>query len=186
MRNEHLKMLIVSALFAAIIGIAAQIMIKIPPVPFTGQTLAVMLTATILGKRYGTISVVLYVLMGMIGVPVYSGMLSGLGVIFGPTGGYILAFIPAAFLIGWLVERLGHSAAGSVLANIVGAMLILVIGTAWLKVFGNLDWTAAFKGGMLPFIIPDMVKAAVSAIVGIILYKRLAAAKLLPKQAKTA
>lgn len=180
MRNEHLKMLIVSALFAAMIGIAAQITIKIPPVPFTGQTLAVMLTATILGKRYGTISVLLYVLMGIIGIPVYSGMLSGLGVIFGPTGGYIVAFIPAAYLIGWMVEKLGYSTIASLTANIIGAMLVLLIGTVWLKFFGNLDWVSAFKGGMLPFIIPDILKASVSAIVGIMLYKRLAAARLLP------
>lgn len=183
MRNEHLKMLIVSALFAAIIGIAAQIMIKIPPVPFTGQTLALMLTATVLGKRYGTISAILYVMMGMVGVPVFSGMLSGLGVIFGPTGGYIIAFIPAAFVIGWFVEKFGFSVIGSVTANIIGAMLILVIGTMWLKVFGNLDWAAAFKGGMVPFIIPDILKAAVSAIIGITLYKRLTAARLLTSQA---
>lgn len=184
MRNEHLKMLIISALFAAIIGIAAQIMIKIPPVPFTGQTLALMLTATILGKRYGTISATIYVLMGVIGVPVFSGMLSGLGVIFGPTGGYIIAFIPAAFIIGWLVERLGYSVIGSVTANVIGAMLILFIGTVWLKVFGNLDWAGAFSGGMLPFIIPDILKAVVSAVIGIMLYKRLTSARLLPSQVR--
>lgn len=182
MRNEHLKMMVVAALFSAIIGVAAQIIIKIPPVPFTGQTLAIMLTATILGKRYGTLSVTLYVLMGIIGIPVYSGMMSGLGVIFGPTGGYIIAFIPGAFLIGLMVEKFGHSTIGSITANIIGAMLILVIGSIWLKFFGHLNWSGAFQGGMLPFIIPDIIKATGAAIVGSVLYKRLTAAKLLPTQ----
>ena len=83
-RNK-LKMMIVTALFAAIIGIMAQLTIPLPLVPITGQTLAVGLAATILGSRYGTISVLVYLAMGAVGMPVFSGMSSGLGVIFGPT-----------------------------------------------------------------------------------------------------
>lgn len=179
MRNERLKMLVVSALFAAIIGIAAQIVINIPPVPFTAQTFALMLTATILGKKYGTISATLYVLMGIIGIPVFHGMMGGIGMIFGPTGGFIVGFIPAAFFIGLFLEKLGHSTINAILANVLGAMLILIVGSVWLKFVSDLSWTAAFKGGMLPFIITDTLKAIVSAILGLTIYNRLVSAKLL-------
>ncbi len=81
-------MLIVTALFAAITGILAQVVISLPLVPITGQTLAIGLAATILGSRYGTLSSLLYLIIGAVGVPVFAQMTSGFGVIFGPTGGF--------------------------------------------------------------------------------------------------
>ena len=81
MKQTPLQMLIVTALFTAIIGILAQVTIPLPLVPITGQTLAIGLAATILGSRYGTISAILYLIIGAIGIPVFSQMQSGLGVI---------------------------------------------------------------------------------------------------------
>src|SRR5699024_11491248 len=98
--NSRLQMMIVTALFTAIIGIMAQITIPIPLVPITGQTLAIGLAATILGARYGTYSTILYLIIGAIGVPVFAQMSSGMGILFGPTGGFIVGFIPTAFFIG--------------------------------------------------------------------------------------
>jgi biotin transport system substrate-specific component len=180
MGNERLKMMIMAALFAAIMGIGAQIIIPIPPVPFTAQTLALALAATILGKRYGTLAAALYVLIGAIGVPVFAGMKSGLGILLGPTGGYILSYIPVAFIIGWISEKGGFRTPAVVGANIIGALVILVIGTVWLKFMGNLSWTGAFAGGMLPFIVLDSVKAVAAAILGVMVRNRLASARLLP------
>lgn len=181
MKNDHLKMLIVSALFAAIIAIAAQIVIKIPPVPFTAQTLAIMFTATILGKRYGTIAVTLYVFLGFVGLPVFNAGSAGIGKVFGPTGGFIIGFIPAAFFIGWYLEKVGRTISHVIVANVCASFFILVIGSVWLKFVGDLSWPAAFKGGMLPFIIPDALKAIVAAFIGLILYRRLVSANLLSK-----
>lgn len=179
MRNERLKMMIVAALFAAIIAVAAQIMINVPPVPFTLMTIAVMLTATILGAKYGTLAVTVYVLMGVIGLPVFAGMKSGLGIILGPTGGYLLAIIPAAFFVGGYIEKFGHSKVQAIIANVIAALIILILGSVWLKVVADLPWVGAFKGGMLPFIIPDMAKAVVAALLGIIIRNRLVKAKLI-------
>ena len=179
MRNERLKMMIVAALFAAIIAVAAQIMINIPPVPFTLMTIAVMLTATILGAKYGTLAVSVYVLMGVIGIPVFAGMKGGFGIVLGPTGGYIVAIIPAALFIGWYLEKLHYSKLQAIIANIIAVFIILVLGSIWLKVVAELPWDAAFKGGMLPFVLPDLAKAIVAALIGIIIRTRLVAAKLI-------
>ncbi|WP_075617234.1 biotin transporter BioY [Paenisporosarcina indica] len=180
MRNENLKMLIVTALFAAIIGIMAQITIPLPLVPITGQTLAIGLAATILGKRYGTLSVLVYILLGVVGVPVFSMMESGLGVVFGPRGGYILGFIPAAFIIGWYIERLGLTMTHAVIANIIGMIITLTCGAVWLKFSAELSWMAALTGGVTPFLIIGVVKAVLAAFIGILVRKRLSSAKLLP------
>ncbi|EPD52250.1 biotin transporter BioY [Paenisporosarcina sp. FSL H8-0542] len=180
MRNEHLKMLIVTALFAAIIGIMAQITIPLPLVPITGQTLAVGLAATILGKRYGVLSVLVYIMLGIAGLPVFSEMSSGIGVVFGPTGGYIIGFIPAAFLIGWLLERFGFTVKNAVIANIIAMIITLSFGAVWLKFVAELSWTAALTGGVTPFILVGIIKAILAATTGILVRKRLTSAKLLP------
>lgn len=179
MRNDRLKMMIVAALFAAIIAIAAQIIINIPPVPFSLMTIAVMLTATILGAKYGTLAVAVYVLMGVIGIPVFAGMKAGFGVVLGPTGGYIVAIIPAALFVGWYLGNFGHTKVQAIIANMIAVLIILVLGSIWLKVAADLPWNGAFKGGMIPFILPDLTKAIVAAIIGILIRSRLVAAKLI-------
>ncbi|EUJ23486.1 Biotin transporter BioY2 [Listeria grandensis FSL F6-0971] len=88
MRDQKLKQLIINALFAVIIAILAQVTIPIGPIPLTGQTFAIGLAATILGARNATISVAVYLVLGAIGVPVFAGMSAGLGILFGPTGGF--------------------------------------------------------------------------------------------------
>ena len=180
MRNNQLKMLIVTALFAAIIGIMAQITIPLPLVPITGQTLAIGLAATILGKKYGTLSVIVYIMLGIAGLPVFSGMSSGLGVVFGPTGGYIIGFLPAAFFIGWILERFGFTVTTAIIANIIGMIITLSFGSVWLKFVAELSWMAAITGGVIPFIIVGIIKAVLAAIVGILVRNRLTSAKLLP------
>jgi biotin transport system substrate-specific component len=177
-RNQ-LKMWIMSALFAAIIGILAQVTIPLPLVPITGQTLAVGLAATILGSRYGTLSVIIYALMGAIGIPVFSGMSGGFGVIVGPTGGFIIGFIPAALLTGLYLEKTSFTILNGMVANTIGMLITLSFGTAWLKVAAAMNWTAAFASGFLPFIIVGLIKAFLASWIGVSVYKRLVSAKLL-------
>lgn len=177
--HNRLKMWIFSALFAAIIGILAQVTIPLPLVPITGQTLAVGLAATILGSRYGTLSVILYALMGAIGVPVFSGMVGGLGVIVGPTGGFIVGFIPTALITGLILEKTSFTILNGMIANTIGMLITLTFGTVWLKFAANLSWTVAFASGFLPFIVVGLIKAFLASWVGITVYKRLVSAKLL-------
>ncbi|WP_251551450.1 biotin transporter BioY [Neobacillus muris] len=177
--HNRLKMWIFSALFAAIIGILAQVTIPLPLVPITGQTLAVGLAATILGSRYGTLSVILYALMGAIGVPVYSGMSGGFGVIVGPTGGFIIGFIPAAFLTGLILEKTSYTVINGMIANTAGMLITLVFGTVWLKIVASITWGAALTSGFYPFLIVGLIKAFLASWIGIAVYKRLVSAKLL-------
>src|SRR5690625_3873612 len=99
-------MMIVTALFAAIISILAQVSIPVPlGVPITGQTLAIVLAATIFGCRFGTLSALLYLIIGATGVPVFAQFTGGLGIIVGPSGGFLVGFIPATFIMGYYLEK---------------------------------------------------------------------------------
>ncbi|MGM9922911.1 MAG: biotin transporter BioY [Bacillus sp. (in: firmicutes)] len=180
MNREKLKFLIVTALFAAIIGLLAQITIPLPLVPITGQTLAIGLAATILGARYGTLSVVLYLCIGIAGIPVFSGMTSGLGIVLGPTGGYLIGFIPAAFLIGLYIEKNKLNFTHAMIANTIGMIVTILFGTVWLKYAAGLSWTVAISTGAFPFLIVGLIKAALAAYIGVIVRNRLLSARLLP------
>lgn len=171
--SRKLSLMMTTALFAAIIAVLAQITIPFPLVPITGQTLAIGLAATILGAKYGTASVLIYLLMGAIGLPVFAQMTGGLGILFGPTGGFLFAFIPTAFLIGFLLERNGFTFKNALLANLIGTFISLIIGTVWLKVFVQLTWTAAFISGFLPFVLVGILKAFLAAWAGVTIRQRL-------------
>ena len=177
--RSKLQMMIVTALFAAIIGVMAQLTIPLPLVPITGQTLAIGLAATILGSRYGTISVLVYLAMGAVGIPVFSGMSAGLGVVFGPTGGFLVGFIPATFIMGYYMERTSFSFGQAMIANVIGMFITLFFGTVWLKFIAELSWTAAFMAGFVPFLIGGFIKAFLAAWAGLLIRGRLMANRLL-------
>ncbi|MGS2778707.1 biotin transporter BioY [Robertmurraya sp. GLU-23] len=181
MKKEQLKlrMMIVTALFAAIIGVMAQMTIPLPLVPITGQTLAIGLAATILGSRYGTLSVILYLIIGSAGVPVFAEFSGGVSNLFGPTGGYLVGFLPAAFLIGWYMEKTAFNFKHAMIANSIGMLVTLALGTAWLKIAVELSWSAAFAGGFTPFIIGGLIKAALASWMGVLVRNRLISARLL-------
>ena len=101
--NRTLKELILAAEFAAIISVLSQMTIPFGLVPLTGQTFAIGLTATFLGRKLGLISVVVYLLLGLIGLPVFSGMTGGIAVLFGPTGGYLIGFLLQTWITGWMI-----------------------------------------------------------------------------------
>lgn len=181
MKNQQVKlrMMIVTALFSAIIGVLAQITIPLPLVPITGQTLAIGLAATILGSRYGSFSVILYLIIGSSGVPVFAEFSGGFSKLVGPTGGYLVGFLPTAFFIGWFMEKTSFNFKNAVIANSIGMLITLAFGTAWLKVAANLSWTAALAGGFTPFIVVGLIKASFASWIGILVRNRLISAKLL-------
>lgn len=177
--SQNLRMMIITALFAAIISVLAQVTIPLKPVPITGQTFAIGLAATILGARYGSLSVIIYILLGAIGLPVFAEMKGGISILFGPTGGFLVGFIPSAFVIGYYLEKTSYSYINAMIANTIGMFITLFIGTAWLKVVTGITWKAAFLGGFTPFIIVGLIKAVAASWIGILVYKRLVSAKLI-------
>ncbi|MGX7418157.1 biotin transporter BioY [Carnobacterium gallinarum] len=181
MRNEKLKQLILNAEFAIMLAIIAQITIPFGPIPLTGQTFAVGMIATILGGWNAMISVCIYLLLGLIGIPVFAGFSSGLGALLGPTGGFLIGFIFNAFITGWLLEKTSFTLSWAVFANLIGALVTLLFGSIWLKYGAGMEWTAAFNGGFIPFILPGIIKGILAAICGIAVRKRLVHAHYLPE-----
>lgn len=175
----NVKNYVLAALGAAIIAVLAQVSIPVPPVPFTGQTLAIGLVATILGSRLGTLSVGVYLLIGAVGVPVFANFSGGFAKLVGPTGGYLIGFLPAAYLTGLYLEKTSYTYVQAAVANIIGMFVALIFGTIWLKISGDLSWTSAMAGGMTPFIPLGLVKAALATWLGIYVRNRLMQAKLL-------
>lgn len=175
----NVKNYVLAALGAAIIAVLAQVSIPVPPVPFTGQTLAIGLVATILGSRLGTLSVGVYLLIGAVGVPVFANFSGGFAKLVGPTGGYLIGFLPAAYLTGLYLEKTSYTYVQAAVANIIGLFVALIFGTIWLKISGDLSWTSAVAGGMTPFIPLGLVKAALATWLGIYVRNRLMQAKLL-------
>lgn len=187
-QSKGIRVMIITALFAAITGILAQVAIPLPftQVPITGQTLAIGLTATILGSRIGTVATLLYLLLGAVGIPVFAQFGAGLGILVGPTGGFLVGFIPTVYFIGLYLEKFNFTIINALIANIIGMFITLSFGTVWLKIIADLTWTAAFIGGFAPFIFVGLIKAFLASWLGIVVRKRLIEAKLLNAFVKTA
>ena len=153
--------------FACLTGLTAQIRIPLPftPVPVTGQVLAVLLSGTLLGGYYGGISQMLYLGLGVVGIPWFTGWNSGLAAIAGITGGYIIGFVPAAFMIGWLTDR--YSSARrfhfQLLLMATGVIIIYIFGAAQFAIVTNTGFLKAMNQAVFPFIPVDLMKAAVAA-----------------------
>jgi biotin transport system substrate-specific component len=149
---------------AALAAIAAQVQVPLWPVPITGQTLAVLLVGSSLGALRGTLSMLLYAVLGMVGLPVFSDAASGMGVILGPTGGYIVGFVFAAAFTGWIAQRSwDRRILRSLLAFAGGTVVTFAIGLPWLAVVLGLNLQQTLEGGLYPFIIGGVVKAIIAA-----------------------
>ena len=168
-RRTATRSLVLCALMAALTAICSQIQIPLPMVPINLALFAVHLSGALLGWKYGALSMVVYALLGVIGVPVFAGFGSGPAVLFGKTGGYILGF-GAAALIYWLVTaRLGASLPVSILACVLGLLVCYTFGTAWFLVayarsVGPISLTAALGMCVFPFVLPDLIKLALAVL----------------------
>lgn len=163
---------------AALVAIAAQIAVPLYPVPITGQTLAVLLVGSSLGALRGALSMALYAVLGIVGLPIFSDATHGWGVVAGPSGGYIVGFIFAAALTGWVAQRSwDHRFVGALLSFVGGTLVTFAVGLPWLyfalRGFGPSVWqqamgypsvfAATIGTGLLPFIIGGALKAAIAA-----------------------
>jgi biotin transport system substrate-specific component len=150
----------------ALLILGSRISVPLPgnPVPLTLQTLAVLIVGGSLGLRRGALSVGLFVALGVVGLPVFAESRSGLQVILGATGGYLVGFIAAALLVGRLAE-LGwdRHIGGSVGMNLLGSVTIYLVGVPWLAVALGVSPGKAVELGLVPFLLGDVVKLLVAA-----------------------
>ena len=156
------------AVFAAVITVCAWISIP-AAVPFTLQTLGIFLAVGLLGGRRGSAAVLVYILLGAAGLPVFAGFTGGVGILLGPTGGYILGFLFMA-LVYWLGERrAGGALKGTAALLLLGLLLCYAFGTAWFMAVysmntGPIGLAAALAWCVLPFIVPDLIKLALALL----------------------
>lgn len=168
--SQHRKIvaMVQIALFAAIIAICSWIQIPLT-VPFTLQTFAVFCTLGILGGKNGTISVLLYIILGAVGVPVFAGFSGGVGVLLGTTGGYIIGFLFTALLYWAITHFFGNKLPVMILAMALGLVVCYAFGTAWFmlvyaRTTGAVGLMTALGWCVFPFILPDCVKIALAIL----------------------
>ncbi len=149
-----------------IVAASAQVVIPLPftPVPITGSTFGVLLAAAALGPRRGVISLALYLVLGVVGLPIFQATNSGPGYALGSTGGYLIGFVVAAWVVGALARRgLDRRPGGTAVAFIVGSLVIYAFGVPWLAFVLKVSLPEAVSLGMLPFLLGDAVKAVLAA-----------------------
>ena len=169
-----LKRILVTLLFTGITGMSAKIRLYIPftPVPVTGQVFAVLLCGAFLGKEYGPLSQVFYLLFGLFGVPWF--VIGPLG----PTGGYLIGFIFAPFIIGLLREKIHDSVPTTLLAMLAGIFIIYLFGLIQFSIFTQSSMLRSIRLAVLPFIPFDLGKALIATFVSQILLRKLRALPL--------
>jgi len=158
--TNQLRMTVYASLFAALVAVGAFISIPIGPVPIVLQNFFVLLAALLLGPRWGLAAVGVYLLAGICGLPVFAGGTAGIGRIMGPTGGYLLGYLPAVFVTAWLSRKGGGRVWSDIGAMICGSLIVYGCGVPWLKMVTGLPLAKAITVGMLPFLIGDGLKIA--------------------------
>ena len=147
------------------IALSSQVAVPLPfsPVPVTGQTLAILLIGIILGARRGALSVLLYLIEGVMGLPVFAGGAFGVARLVGPTGGYLWGFVLAAFVVGLLAERgWGRRMYSALVAMLIVNAIISLVGLPWLARFVGIDRVLPL--GLYPFIVGDLLKVALATV----------------------
>ncbi len=162
--KSRLLSIVYVAMFTAIIIVCAQIQIPFGQVPFTLQTLGVFTAAAMLGFKRGTLSVFVYMLAGLIGLPVFAGFSGGAGVIAGPTGGYIVGFVFTALIVGIMTDKLGRKMWVLVVSMIAGLAACYAFGTVWFSIVTKTDIWSALMLCVVPYLIGDALKIAVASV----------------------
>jgi len=146
-----------------LLALLARLSIPVPfsPVPITGQTFGVLFLGGVLGIRLATLSVIFYIIEGIVGIPVFAGGSFGLLYLLGPTGGYLIGFIPAAYSVGYLSEKGWNQKIRLTLSSmIIGAAIIFLFGVSWLSISAGLN--AAITIGFIPYTIGAVIKIALA------------------------
>lgn len=174
--NNLTKIALVAALQCIISPFA--IIFPFSPVPVSAATLMLYLSAYILGTRNATISCGIYLLIGFVGIPVFSGFSGGAGKILGPTGGYLVGYLFLVFISGVFVER-GNNYMVQVTGLMLGTVVCYLVGSLWLMYQTGMDFAAAWNVGALPFIPADVIKIVIGAVTGAAVRRRLLKAGVL-------
>ncbi len=164
MNNSKAYPIVLVGVFVAITTICAWISIPMVPIPVTLQTIGVFLTASILGTKKGTVSIIIYILLGAVGLPVFSNFTGGIGILISPTGGFLIGFIPTAFITGFITEHLKNNMITNIFALTLGLIPCYFLGALWYCIYAKVDIIASILVCVAPFLIGDTVKIFIASI----------------------
>ncbi len=172
--------MVLIGLMAAVTCILAPLSILLPGgVPLSFTNLVIYLTVFLLGWKKGTISYLIYMLIGLVGLPVFSNFTGGFAKLAGPTGGYIIGFIFMAIIGGYFAEKFGRKIYMFIIGMVIGTAITYGFGTAWFIVINPMPIKAALASCVMPFLLGDAIKMAIVSIVGPIIYKALGKAGII-------
>ncbi|MBQ8591484.1 MAG: biotin transporter BioY [Lachnospiraceae bacterium] len=162
-------------LMAALICILGPVVIMLPftPIPISLATLVLYLSAFVLGYRLATISCLIYLLLGLVGLPVFSGFAGGAGKLFGPTGGYLIGYLLVVYVSGYFIEKFYKMWYFHLIGMALATAILYLFGTVWLACCADMTFAEAFMAGVIPFIPGDIVKIVIILFVGPMIRKRL-------------
>ena len=170
------RSMVFMALFAALICFAAPFSIQVGPIPITLATFAIYLAGTVLGAKRGMIAVIVYILLGAVGLPVFSGFTGGFAKLLGPTGGYIIGYVPLVIIAGLFAEMKVNKiprAVTTVIGMIAATAVLYAFGTAWFMILTGKDLLSSLNLCVLPFLPGDSIKIACTAAVAVPLKNKL-------------
>jgi len=165
LQREQLRMTVYASLLAALIAVGSYISVPIGEVPIVLQNLFVMLAGLLLGSRWGLAAVAVYLTAGALGLPVFAGGTGGIGRFAGPTGGYLIAYLPAVYVIGFISEKGKHRIVFDVIGMIFGSACVYALGVTWLKIVTGMTFSKAMLAGMYPFLVGDVLKIVAAAAI---------------------
>lgn len=164
-QDSSVKELVTIALLAAVLCILAPLSLPIGPVPVSLTNLVLYFFVFIVGTRRTSIAFIIYCLLGIAGLPVFSGFSGGLGKLVGPTGGYILGFLPMTIVMGIYIEKHRKNYIMNIIVMEASTWIPYLVGTAWLAYSAGMTFSAALAVGVIPFIIEDLIKMIAAALV---------------------
>ena len=181
----NVKQLALTGLMTAVLCILGPIALNIPisPVPISLGFLGIYFICSVLGMKLGTLSVIVYILLGLAGLPVFTNFTGGPGKLFGPTGGYIIGYIFMALICGFFVDKSGGRLLLILVGMALGSMVGYLFGTLWLAYQQSIGFVQALFLGVVPYLPFDAAKLIVGAVIGSKLRSRLLQAGLLSAQA---
>ena len=166
------KQMVLIALMTAVTCVLGPLSIPLPfsPVPISLTNFAIFLAIFVLGMKNGTISFIIYLLLGAVGVPVFSSFRGGLQVLAGPTGGYLIGFIFLALIMGFALDHFERKLVPTIIGMIIGMAVCYAFGTVWLAKLLSLSFKEGLMMGVIPYLAGDAAKIIIAAIVGPKLY----------------
>ncbi len=166
MNHKNTKHIAFIGFMAAVICITAPFSFPLPisPVPISFGTLAIYFATSILGMRNGTLSVIIYILLGLAGLPVFSHFTGGVGILLGPTGGYLIGYVLLALIYGFFVDNYSNNLLLCVLGIFLGTFACYLFGTIWLSRHASLSFLHSLSVAVIPFLPGDLAKMVISLI----------------------